>query len=38
MKAIVCPEFESPRVLYVEERETPTPGDGELLIEPEAWV
>ena len=37
MKAIVCPEFGPPDVLYVEERETPTPGDGELLIEPDAW-
>lgn len=36
MRAVVCKEFGSPEQLVVEDRDDPTPGDGQLVIEVEA--
>jgi NADPH:quinone reductase len=37
MKTIICPQFGSPDVLRVEDHAAPTPADGQVLVELEAW-
>ena len=37
MRAIVCPDYGPPEILTVEDRPTPEPGPGQVLVQHKAW-
>ncbi len=37
MRAIICPDYGPPEILTVEERATPEPGPGQILVQHKAW-